>query len=227
MDLRSRVLAAAVDLVNEGGLASLSLREVARRAGVSHQAPYHHFADREAILAALAEEGFRVLGARLDDARTRGGTGAEKLARCGEVYVAFARQYPAHFRVMFRPDVVRPDRFPSVEACGLSAFQVLPDIIGACIADGLPPDPDPESLIVMGWALVHGLACLLLDGPLTRTLPDAAAAPDKLTKDVMAAMKALIDARAQGSDARAQGSKKAASAKKKPARKNTPRARAR
>ncbi|MFI5308928.1 MAG: TetR/AcrR family transcriptional regulator [Polyangiales bacterium] len=107
--LRERILQASVELIEVEGLAALSLREVARRAGVSHQAPYHHFADREAILGAIAEQGFRILRAALERAVAHGRdvhSAAESLAACGRAYVEFACEHPAHFRVMFRPELV-------------------------------------------------------------------------------------------------------------------------
>src|SRR5438105_1608095 len=86
-DVRARVLGAAMRLIEEGGLASLSMREVARAAGVSHQAPYHWFADREAILAAMAEEGFRLLTDRLEAATVPGSSASEHLESLGRAYV--------------------------------------------------------------------------------------------------------------------------------------------
>ncbi|MCA9555264.1 MAG: TetR/AcrR family transcriptional regulator, partial [Myxococcales bacterium] len=86
--LRDRILAASVELVQEAGIGALSMREVARRAGVSHQAPYHHFSDKEAILAALAEAGFRRLADALEAAT--GADAVEALTASGQAYLQFA-----------------------------------------------------------------------------------------------------------------------------------------
>jgi AcrR family transcriptional regulator len=192
-DVRGRVLAAAVKLIDKDGLAALSMREVARAAGVSHQAPYHYFQDRESILAALAEEGFNLLTTRLDSAVDPAQTSTERLTTLGRVYAEFACDQPALFRLMFRPDFVAVERFPGVRDCGKRAFDALFASVQACVDDGLPPVPSTLSLVVLSWSLVHGLACLLLDGPLNLKLPDATKDRDALIRDVVAAMGALVE----------------------------------
>ncbi|WP_394831926.1 TetR/AcrR family transcriptional regulator [Pendulispora rubella] len=171
-DVRARVLEAAVQLIDEGGLASLSMREVARRAGVSHQAPYHYFPDRESILAAVAEEGFILLDREIESVADAGERPVDRLVSAGEAYVRFAHQHPAHFRVMFRRDFVDIDRFPHIKECGQKAFDRLLEIVHACVADGLPAHPSEQALIVFGWSVVHGLACLLLDGCIGMKMPE-------------------------------------------------------
>ena len=171
-DVRGRVLEAAVQLIDEGGLASLSMREVARRAGVSHQAPYHYFSDRESILAAVAEEGFILLDREIEGSGGGASRSVDRLARAGEAYVRFAYQHPAHFRVMFRRDFVDIERFPHIKECGQKAFDRLLEIVHSCVADGLPAEPSEQALIVFGWSVVHGLACLLLDGCIGMKLPE-------------------------------------------------------
>src|SRR5262245_36076534 len=106
-DLRQKVLDASLALIEEGGLDRLSMREVARKAGVSHQAPYHYFADREAILAGIASEGFGMLGHELSrslDKHVASQKGALEAAT--RTYVDFALRHPGYFRVMFRSDAV-------------------------------------------------------------------------------------------------------------------------
>ena len=137
-DLRAAVLAAAGKLIEEEGLAGLSVREAARRAGVSHNAPYRHFPDRDALLAALAAEGFDLLTNVLEDLSGRA---------LGEAYVRFALAHPQRFRLMFmtqQAGAVR-ERFARAFA-GLGAEAN----VGAAAA----------------WSLVHGLADLILDGHL-------------------------------------------------------------
>src|SRR5262245_4395879 len=99
-DLRQKVLEASLTLIEEGGLDRFSMREVARKAGVSHQAPYHYFADREAILAGIAGEGFAKLGRSLMRAAENVGGPAAAVEAMGRAYVEFAIGHPAYFQVM-------------------------------------------------------------------------------------------------------------------------------
>jgi AcrR family transcriptional regulator len=203
-DVRGRVLNAAVKLIDRGGLAGLSMREVARAAGVSHQAPYHYFEDREAIFAALAEEGFKILTLRLENSIAADELAVDRFVRAGQTYVEFALDHPALFRIMFRPDMVAMDRFPEARACGDRAFQIVPLLVQACIDDGLPAEPSVQALVVLAWSLPHGLACLMLDGPLAMKVPATAEAREAITRDVMTAMRALLVARSGSSRASAR-----------------------
>jgi AcrR family transcriptional regulator len=156
--LRPAILRAAAEVLEEQGLAALSLREAARRAGVSHNAPYRHFADRDALLAALASEGFRQLGEALEAAGTRG-----PRAR-GEAYLRFARDHPARFRLMFGGRL-RIAAHPGLRDAAartydgmVRAFEPLAGPRGAPTA------------AAAAWALAHGLAQLLLEGHFAHAL---------------------------------------------------------
>jgi AcrR family transcriptional regulator len=166
-DLKEQVLSASLELIEEAGLSGLSMREVARRAGVSHQAPYHHFQDKESIVAALVERGFLALAARLESAAAGRGSAAQRLSRTGRAYVGFALDRPLQFRLMFRPELVDASRFPSVQAAGARAYAVLTRLVG----EEAQRSPEKrEALVSLHWSLVHGLATLLLDGALGQTL---------------------------------------------------------
>lgn len=191
-DVRSRVLTAALELIERDGLDALSMREVARIAGVSHQAPYHYFADREAILAAMAQDGFGRLADALDRCSAEGMPPNERLAALARAYVRFALGAPALFKLMFRPDLLDGERFPEVHTAGSRAFEPLPRAIQACIAAGLPDVPSAEALVVLGWSFAHGLASLLVDGCLAMKMEGAANGADALVDDVTRAMDALI-----------------------------------
>jgi AcrR family transcriptional regulator len=196
-ELRARILRASIELIEEEGLARLSMREVARRAGVTHQAPYHHFADREAILGEIAERGFRMLGERMDevDREMPGGTpGAEveRLIGLGRAYVEFACKHPAHFRIMFRPELVDLERCPGARAEGDKTFGALQRIVHAAVEAGVPAHPSEEALVAFLWSTGHGLACLLLDGPLAMKMPDTAR--DAQIEAVLGATRALLHA---------------------------------
>ena len=162
-DLRSELLRTSRELLDEAGPSALSMREVARRAGCTHQAPYHYFANREAILAALVCEGFDELADRL--AVAHDGLGSADLhavlVASGNAYVEFALRRPGVFRVMFRPDVCDPERFPEVVQAGQRARRELARLAKAVMGDGAQLEAE-----VLIWSGVHGLASLLLDGPL-------------------------------------------------------------
>jgi len=167
-DLRQRILDTSRLLLDTEGVAALSMREVARRAGVTHQAPYHHFGDRESILATLVTQGFEELTqglARANRALLRHGRRAGLLAS-GEAYVGFALAQPGVFRVMFRPDLCDATRFPAALAAGQQAHGELTQLVALLHGSAAGP-----ALASLYWAQVHGLAGLLIDGPLGLTLP--------------------------------------------------------
>lgn len=157
-------------MLNEGGPAALSMREVARRTGCTHQAPYHYFADRECILAALVCEGFDELARQLRAAnalfRTEGVRAT--LLASAQAYVHFATTHPGVFRIMFRPDMCNPARFPDVIEAGMRARAELEHL--NVIINGNQADP---SCSIILWSYVHGLSCLLLDGPLEASFATA------------------------------------------------------
>ena len=167
-DLRENLLRTSRELLDEGGPAALSMREVARRAGCTHQAPYHYFTNREAILAALVEAGFDELANRLREARDKAGTEDLRAVAeaSGNAYVEFALTNPGVFRVMFRRDMCDPARFPEVLAAGERARDELRRF--AQIIAGERATPEQETAL---WAGVHGLAVLLLDGLMADELP--------------------------------------------------------
>ena len=178
MDSRERVLEAAVELMCTEGPAALSMREVARRAGVSHQAPYHYFENREAILAALAEEGFKRLNAAL--AAASGHNAAARLVAAGRAYVEFALSHPAHFHVMFRPELVNLENHPSARAEASRGFAALQSLVDGVVKDKLLPAKLKGGMVTLTWALVQGLSGLLLEGPLARRADDDLKANDHM-----------------------------------------------
>ena len=190
-DLRQKVLDASLALIEEGGLDRLSMREVARKAGVSHQAPYHYFSDREAILAALAGEGFSRLGQSLMRA---GGQGASHPVQAeeamGRAYVEFALRNPAYFQAMFRADAVPLDRYPDARKREDEAFGKLVEGVGAAFAN--QPADVREAIAVACWAMVHGLATLMLEGSLARKLKIPRARQRQVANEVMGTFIGLL-----------------------------------
>lgn len=173
MELRDQILKASVELIEREGLGALSMREVARRAGVSHQAPYHHFADRPAILAAIAGDGFRQLSEALERALTAPKLDAlARLDAGGRAYVRFAVTHRAHFRVMFRPELVDLSNYPDAKEAAQHAFEQLRALVAGSVGQGAISPASAEGTVILSWAFVHGLASLAIDGPLAKAADD-------------------------------------------------------
>jgi AcrR family transcriptional regulator len=190
-DLRQKVLQASLALIEEGGLDRLSMREVARKSGVSHQAPYYYFGDREAILAAIAGEGFATLGRSFLRAVDRAGPEpAKALEAIGRAYVEFALRHPAYFQAMFRADAVPLDRYPAVRKLSDEAFGKLVETIGKVFA-GQPPAVR-LTISVACWAMVHGLATLILEGTLARTIEIPRARQRQVANEVIETFTSLF-----------------------------------
>jgi AcrR family transcriptional regulator len=156
-DLRTALLNASRTLIRKKGLDGFTLREVARRAGVSHNAPYRHFRDRDDLLAAIAEEGFNGLTARVRGAASKGTGPLDRLRMAGIAYVQFGLDRPEEFNVMFSivPD---PKSHPSAKAAADASFQSLLDLIAECQRAGLLARYDALTAARIAWAQVHGIA---------------------------------------------------------------------
>lgn len=163
-DLRAALLSAARALLDEGGVPGVSLREVARRAGVTPAACYRHFADKEALLTALAVQGFEEFAQELASAREGA---AEPFAEMGIAYVAFAVQRPGMFRLMFGPAVSDRNRSPELTAAIGSSTRLFES--GVTSSRHVARE-DPVGAL-RAWATVHGLATLAIDGMLPQYDP--------------------------------------------------------
>lgn len=162
IDLREACVVEALAIVGESGLHSLSLREVARRLGVSHQAPYKHFASRDHILAEIVRRAFDHFAIALD-ARPRHADLAEDSKAMGRAYVDYALIHPLHYHLMFGAPLPPADQHPEMMRSARHAFSLLrEDLARVFAAVGAPAgsvDIDQEALFV--WSAVHGLASLL------------------------------------------------------------------
>ncbi|MEX2274725.1 MAG: TetR/AcrR family transcriptional regulator [Actinomycetota bacterium] len=186
-DLRRVLIQAALELIDESGLECCTLREVTRRAGVSHAAPYHHFADRSALIAAVATENLRLLADSLRRAgrRARGG-GDARVTALGVAYVRFAAEHPARFRMLLRPEQ-RAGEGDNLRAGGLAIEATFREAVNAGVEDGTLAVNDVEAATIAVWSAFHGLAGLRLDGPLaTRTRPATA---ERLARGVAASLR--------------------------------------
>lgn len=164
-DLRRVVLRAAVEAIGEDDPSAVSLRDLARRAGVSHAAPAYHFGDKAGVLTAVAAEGFELLATQLTATAERTGSFLE----VGVAYIRFAVQHRAHFEVMFRPELHHAGD-PELRAARERAAGAL----SSALAD-LPdarPGADPAVTRVAAWSLVHGFATLWLEGNLRPEMAD-------------------------------------------------------
>ena len=173
-DLRRALLAAAVAALEADGSADISLRALARRLGVSHGAPAHHFADKGALLDAIAADGYRELANVLIAAGEGRASAEAKLAASGVAYVKFAVAHPAHVRAMFGRPLTRA---PS-EECLYEANRAFDALVSLARSAAGPKANDAQlrTAIFGSWAMVHGLALLWLDGngPLMASARDAA-----------------------------------------------------
>jgi AcrR family transcriptional regulator len=158
VNLKQSLLDAAVALIGEAGPQAFTLREVARRAGVSHNAPYRHFRDKGDLLAAVASQGFDALNQSMKKAMSKGRTAAERLRLAGRGYVQFALQSPQHILVMFETP------FSADQPTAQGAFQTLLDAIAAVQSEGELPEGDPHTFALVAWSGVHGLAKLAISG---------------------------------------------------------------
>jgi AcrR family transcriptional regulator len=163
---RERLLIAAGAVLAEGGVERLGLREIARRAGVSHGTPLRHFTGLAALNAAVATRAFEDLQASVTSAVTAAGAGAgplEQLAAAGRGYVRFAVTHPGPFTLMFRPELYDPDD-PELATAGAEAFGQLAGIVARCQGVGWHPELPTHQLAAALWAAVHGVATLWLQG---------------------------------------------------------------
>ncbi len=171
-NLKQALLAAAVKVIGKVGPRAFTLREVARLAKVSHNAPYRHFQDKDELLAAVAAQGFDRLADSMITAAAPAGNALDALRLSGRGYVQFALEWPEHFSVMFEYcDSL--DSYPDYAASGQRAFQVLLDNIAAAQKAGQLPAVDARMLALTAWSMVHGIAKLAIGHRLPFKTEDA------------------------------------------------------
>jgi AcrR family transcriptional regulator len=179
-DLRRALVKAGLKLLSEGGEAGLSLRAAAELAGVSHAAPYRHFRDKHALVAAIAEEGFRLLTQHMREAAADCGPGDPlgRLRALAHGYVSFAVRHPAYFRTTFGGAVcAEGETQPAgLREAGAEAYHVLRDTVAEGIAAGALRPGDADELSLAAWSLVHGLGMLMVEGQ----IPDIRSHPARV-----------------------------------------------
>ncbi|MDM0104049.1 TetR-like C-terminal domain-containing protein [Variovorax sp. J22R24] len=172
--LHAALLAAAQDLLESQGLEGLTLRAAARAAGVSHAAPKNHFGDLTGLLSELAAVGFRQFADALRVAAAdHAASSPARFEAIGHAYVAFAREHPAMFLLMFRGerlDMERPALREAIELARQALAGAAAERLGLAQETGAPVTPDQSATMVAAWSLVHGFAMLLIDGRLNPVL---------------------------------------------------------
>lgn len=176
-DLRQALIQAALELTTEKDLASLSLREVARRVGVSHTSSYRHFTDKDALLAAVAQAGFQTLHQVLETAMQQAPSEPLKqLQATGVAYIDFALEHSAHYHLMFGAyGANSAQQHPELEQTATQAFMVIVRIVETGQQAGVIRQGDPIQLAQAAWSMSHGFVMLLMDGQIPKA-PDQSVA---------------------------------------------------
>ena len=199
-DLRRALVEATEALLAEKGPEAFSLREVARRAGVSPAAPAHHFGDAGGLLAAVATAGFDGLAAALAAGHASGGADPRRrLREQGVAYVEYALRHPGRFRLMFRDALLAPD--PELQRAGNAAFLVLENGVREAfgVAPGAQLPPRAWTAVIALWSVVHGFAHLAIAGRF-----DPLCGPRQRAKWVQASVRDVVAAVVEGSVPRAR-----------------------
>jgi len=163
-DLRNALIQAGLELLAEGGEQALDLRKVARQAGVSHAAPYRHFADKQALIAAINEEGFRLLAEQIQATlRDEPDEPFEQVLGVAFAYVRFAQAHPWLMREMFSGLTIEREQFASLHAASKTVYRLYTDVIKRGQEAGQIVEGDPAALAGVLWAVLHGLAMLIIE----------------------------------------------------------------
>jgi len=162
-NLRETLIKSALDILTEGTLNDLSLRALARRAGVSQTAPYRHFEDKEALIAVLKEDGMRKLGEGMKMLMESEKNPLDRLHKLGMKYVEFAETNPAHFKVMFEYELGSYAKYQDLLEASDRNFLYFQETVNECLALPGARKIDPEVAQFGAWSLIHGLSVLLMN----------------------------------------------------------------
>lgn len=185
-DLRSALLTAALDVISEIGPQGLTIREVARRAGVSHAAPYRHFTDKDELILAVVEQGFELMQATMQNEQKQAAEDPiHQFAATGLGYVNFALQHPAYYRVMFSGDLLSTTGHVSLQHTSEQALQDMVTQIQQCQALGIVREGDAVMQALTIWSTIHGYVSLVNDNRIGH-LVDIENSPDAIRDAVLA-----------------------------------------
>lgn len=172
-NLRKTLIRAGIDLMSESGASSIDLRKVARKAGVSHAAPYRHFADKKMLIAAICEEGFNHLGDEMELAiRMTDNSAHEQLRNMAHAYVQFALKHPSLVREMFSGLTVEREVYPELYQVSRKLFRFIENVVIAGQNMGAIKEGSSEDLTCVIWSMMHGTAILSIENQMKLiTLP--------------------------------------------------------
>ena len=172
-DLKNALIKAGVEILSKEGVSGLSLRKVAKRAGVSHSAPYAHFKDRQSLIAAISTEGFKQLYDELGSViSTYASDPKQQLVEAAWAYAQFALNNTDTFKIMFSGVLEKEKDYPSFVEASRKAFNRVVDIVRACQEAGILHSAPPELMSVSVWGQVHGIISLALEGQISHTVLD-------------------------------------------------------
>ncbi len=191
-DLKRALIQAGVKILAKEGVGGLSLRKVARKAGVSHSAPYAHFPNKQSLIAAISTEGFRQLYAELDAAAAPFASDPRRqLVEAARAYTAFAMNNPDTFKIMFSGILEKEKDYPAFVETSRQTFEWVVNIVRACQTAGVLPPADVELAAVALWGQLHGVISLALEGQISHTVLDQHSVQDIVA---FAVERAIMDA---------------------------------
>ncbi len=196
-DLRQALLKATLELIEENGPQGFTLRAAARKAGVTPGATYHHFKDKEDLVAAVAMEGFDLLRAKLKAAAQVPATGRERAANVGVAYVLFAIEHPTRFRVMLGYGVLTRESTAGAAVEAMQTYRFVREVLVAGLTQDSTEYPS-EAEVLGWWSVVHGLAFLAIDGYLGKATKNPKRAEELVRSVIDALLNRHQDAPASG-----------------------------
>jgi len=180
-DLKNALIKAGTEILGSEGLGGLSLRKVAKQAGVSHAAPYSHFTDKQALIAAISTEGFKQLYSQIEAVKETYQTNPETLLiEAAWAYVQFALNTPDRFKLMFSSVLDKEKAYPDFVEASQKNFRQVVEIVEICQRAGILKSGDPELIALSLWGSVHGFISLLLEGQISHTVLEKAPLKDIL-----------------------------------------------
>jgi AcrR family transcriptional regulator len=170
-DLKNALIQAGIEILSKEGVGGLSLRKVAKRAGVSHSAPYAHFPDKQSLIAAISTEGFNQLYTHLDAAVSSYADDPKRqLIEGTQAYTSFAIDHTDIFKIMFSGILEKEKDYPAFVDISQKTFQRVVDVVRACQSAGVLGAGSAEMLAVSVWGQVHGIVSLALEGQISHTI---------------------------------------------------------